>query len=154
MGEYSMRSVRRTIGRGVLATLVVLCVGTAACVGGERSTVGMTGPPGSPSGPVERDALLLGSWWRILVFTDDDGTAHSSETTWRFDADGDATRTVVATNLTHGFFDTVVAGARWRTEGGDVVITFVAPDSGTVRFAYRVTADTLLLDTRAFLRRP
>ena len=98
--------------------------------------------------------MLLGSWWRILVFTDDDGTAHSSETTWRFDADGDATRTVVATNLTHGFFDTVVAGARWRTEGGDVVITFVAPDSGTVRFAYRVTADTLLLDTRAFLRRP
>lgn len=116
--------------------------------------MGVTGPPGPPSGPVERDAVLVGSWWRILLFTDDDGTAHASETTWRFESDGDAMRTVVASNLTYGFFDTVIAGARWRTEGGDVVITFVAPDSGTVRFAYRVSADTLVLDTRAFLRRP
>lgn len=137
----------------MVAVAITLLV-VAACVGGERSTTGVTGPPGGPSGPVERDAVLLGSWWRILVFTDEDGTAHSSETIWRFDADGEASRTVVATNLTYGFFDTVVAGARWRTEGGDVVITFVAPNSGTVRFAYRVSADTLLLDTRAFLRRP
>lgn len=143
-----------TVGRRWLAAFSVLCLGTAACVGGERSNLGITAPPGSPSGPIERDAALVGSWWRILVFTDEDGTVHSSETTWRFDATGNATRTVVATNLTHGFFDTVVAGARWRTEGGDVVITFVPPNSGTVRFAYRVTADTLLLDTRAFLRLP
>lgn len=132
--------------------LVTAILAVLAC-GGERSRVGITGPPGSP-GPVERDAALVGSWWRILLFTDDDGTAHASETTWRFESNGDATRTVVATNLTYGFFDSVVAGARWRTEGGAVVITFVAPDSGTVRFAYRIRADTLLLDTRAFLRLP
>ncbi|HSJ65642.1 MAG TPA: hypothetical protein VK922_17250 [Gemmatimonadaceae bacterium] len=101
-----------------------------------------------------RDATLVGSWWRILLFTDDDGTTHASETTWRFDSDGSATRTVVASNLTYGFFDTVVAGARWRTEGGTVVITYVSPDTGTVRFAYRVRGDTLRLDTREFLRVP
>jgi hypothetical protein len=97
---------------------------------------------------------LVGSWWRILLFTDENGTAHASETTWRFEGDGDARRTVVATNLTHGFFDSVVADAVWRTEGGTVVITFVAPNSGTVHFAYRVSVDTLLLDTRSFVRRP
>ena len=145
------RAHRAVWGRRALLTVV--CVAVWAC-GGERSRIGITGPPGSSSGQVERDAALLGSWWRILLFTDDDGTAHASETTWRFEADGDATRTVVATNLTYGFFDTVVAGARWRTEGGAVVITFVAPDSGTVRFAYRVRADTLVLDTRAFVRLP
>ena len=131
----------------------MLWLSAIAC-GGERSRVGITGPPGSPAGPVERDAILVGSWWRILLFTDADGTAHASETTWQFEADGDARRTVVATNLDFGFFDTVVADARWRTVGGAVVITFVAPNSGTVQFAYRVSADTLLLDTRAFLRRP
>ena len=139
---------------GIARALLSVALAAAMACGGERSRVGVTGPPGPPSGPVERDAVLVGSWWRILLFTDADGTAHASETTWRFDSNGDATRTVVASNLTFGFFDTVVAGARWRTEGGDVVITFVAPDSGAVRFAYRVSADTLVLDTRAFLRRP
>ena len=133
-----------------------MLIAAAAACGGERSRVGITGPPGSlpGPGPVERDAVLIGSWWRIVLFTDDDGTAHASETTWRFATDGAATRTVVASNLTYGFFDTVVADAQWRTEGGEVVITFIAPNSGTVRFAYRVSADTLVLDARAFLRRP
>jgi hypothetical protein len=96
----------------------------------------------------------VGSWWRIVLFSDDDGTTHASETTWRFETSGAATRTVVASNLTYGFFDTVVASAQWRTEGGAVVISFSAPDSGTVRFAYRVSGDTLRLDTREFLRVP
>lgn len=87
-----------------------------------------------------------------MLFTDENGTLHASETTWDFAASGTATRTVVASNLTYGFFDSVVAGARWRTEGGTVVITYVSPDSGTVRFAYRVSGDTLVMDTRAFLR--
>lgn len=138
----------------IASALLSVALAAGMACGGERSRVGITGPPAPPAGPVERDAVLVGSWWRILLFTDEDGTAHASETTWRFESNGHATRTVVASNLTHGFFDTVEAGARWRTEGGDVVITFVAPDSGTVRFAYRVSADTLVLDTRAFLRRP
>lgn len=121
---------------------------------GERSTLGFTGPPGSGPGPAARDTVLVGSWWRIVLFTDDDGTSHASETTWQFAASGRATRTVVATNLTFGFFDTVVAHASWRTEGGTVVITYDAPGSGTVRFAYQVRDDTLLLDTRAFVRLP
>lgn len=115
----------------------------------------VTGPPGSPGGGTAvRDAALVGSWWRIVLFSDDDGTTHASETTWRFESGGAATRTVVASNLTYGFFDTVVAGAQWRTEGGAVVISFSAPNSGTVRFAYRVNGDTLRLDTREFLRVP
>lgn len=132
-----------------------MCCATLPACGTERSTPGITGPRGTPPGQTVRDAALVGSWWRILLFTDEDGTAHASETTWRFDSGGSASRTVVATNLTFGFFDTVVANARWHTEsGGTVVITFVAPDSGTVRFAYRISRDTLVLDTRAFLRVP
>jgi hypothetical protein len=119
---------------------------------GERSTLGFTGPPGSGNGPASRDAVLVGSWWRIVLFTDDHGTSHASETTWQFAASGSATRTVVATNLTFGFFDTVVAQASWRTEGGDVVITYDSPGSGTARFAYRVRDDTLLLESQAFVR--
>jgi hypothetical protein len=134
--------------------ILVSCVAALSC-GTERSTLGVvTGPPGAPGGTPTRDAALIGSWWRIVLFSDGDGTTHASETTWRFDPGGAATRTVVASNLTFGFFDTVVAGARWRTEGGDVVITYSAPDSGTVRFAYRVSGDTLTLDTRAFVRVP
>jgi hypothetical protein len=134
--------------------ILVSCVAGLAC-GTERSTLGVvTGPAGAPGGTPTRDAALVGSWWRIVLFMDGDGTTHASETTWRFDPGGSATRTVVASNLTFGFFDTVVAGARWRTEGGDVVITYSAPDSGTVRFAYRVSGDTLTLDTRAFVRVP
>lgn len=121
---------------------------------GERSTRGFTGPPGSGGGPASRDAVLVGSWWRIVLFTDDHGTSHASETTWQFAASGSATRTVVATNLTFGFFDTVVTQASWRTEGGEVVITYDSPGSGTARFAYSIRDDTLLLDTRAFVRLP
>ena len=133
---------------------IVAGVALALACGGERSTRGITGPPGGPGGQITRDAALVGSWWRILLFTEDDGTTHASETTWRFDAGGGATRTVVATNLTYGWFDTVVTGARWRTEGGSVVIAYETPDGGTVRFAYRVSGDTLVLDTRAFVRIP
>ncbi|HUF31502.1 MAG TPA: hypothetical protein VMM77_12695 [Gemmatimonadaceae bacterium] len=139
-------SVRRVFGIACLAAAI-------AC--GERSTLGISGPPpGSSGGPFARDAMLVGSWWRIVLFTDDNGASHASETTWRFTGEGSATRTVVATNLTFGFFDTVVAHASWHTEGGTVVITYKSPDSGTVRFAYHVGDDTLLLDTRAFVRIP
>jgi hypothetical protein len=133
----------------VLAALALVL----AC-GGDRSTRGITGPPGGPAGQPARDASLLGSWYRIVLFSGDDGTTHASETTWEFEPSGAATRTVVASNLTYGFFDTVIADARWRTERGEVVITYVAPDSGTVRFAYRVSGDTLRLGDRAFLRVP
>lgn len=144
------------IPAGIRVLVCAMVIAAAAGCGGERSQVGITGPPGSTQGPgpAERDGVLVGSWWRIVLFTDDDGTAHASETTWRFTTDGAASRTVVASNLTYGFFDTVRADAQWYTEGGEVVITFIAPNSGTVRFAYRVSADTLMLDSRAFLRQP
>ena len=89
-----------------------------------------------------------------MLFTDDDGTSHASETTWQFSASGSATRTVVATNLTFGFFDTVVDHASWRTEGGTVLISYDSPGLGTARFAYQVRDETLLLESRAFVRLP
>lgn len=128
-----------------------MLAGSLGACGTERSVTGIGGTPNG-TGTVTRDAALVGSWWRVVIFVADDGTAHASETTWRFDPAGSAARTVVATNLTYGFFDSVVVQARWRTEGATAVITYLTPDTGTVRFAYRVSGDTLLLGDREFLR--
>lgn len=138
---------RRRAGR----VLVVIALATAAACGAERSVTGVSGGPNG-NGTTGRDAALVGEWWRVVIFVADDGSVHSSETTWEFDVPGDARRIVIATNLTYGFFDSVVTRARWHTEGTTAVITYLSPDTGTVRFAYRVTGDTLRLDDREFLR--
>lgn len=138
------------VRRGVAVACAALLL--AGGCGGERLPTRLTAPPQSGAPVATRHAALVGSWWRIVLFTGGDGSTHASETTWRFGADGTATRTVVATNLTLGFFDTVIATADWRTEGTQVVLDFRPPDTGTVRFTWRVRGDTLALDARDFLR--
>jgi len=95
---------------------------------------------------------LLGTWQRTLVFFDDFGFLHSSETTWAFGAGGSATRTIVTTNHTLGAADTSVTVARWRLDGTSVVIDFTAPSPGTIVLEVRVQGTTLLLAGQEYQR--
>ena len=119
------------------ATLVVLSLALLACGGSDvTGTAGAgTGTSGGGSGSGgNTDSGLVGRWTRTLYFYDEFGGLHSSRTEWTFAADGGAARTVTATNWSDGWSDATVALARWRTEGGEVVITYQPPDSGTARF--------------------
>ncbi|HJR68100.1 MAG TPA: hypothetical protein VJ802_16840 [Gemmatimonadaceae bacterium] len=95
---------------------------------------------------------LVGMWTRVVVLTDNHGTAHSSRTTWEFRSDGSATRTVVTQNLSSGISDVLTANASWHTEGSTLVITFRSPDAGTSRFGFAVVGSVLSLDGRDFVR--
>lgn len=102
---------------------------------------------------MQRDANVVGTWTRRLVLLDGHGNLVESETTWRFDPDGDALRLQVARNWTVGIVDSLRTLLRWRTAGDRLTITFPPPDSADVEFRYRVLADTLSLDELRFVRR-
>ncbi|MGH7663333.1 MAG: hypothetical protein ACRENI_03410 [Gemmatimonadaceae bacterium] len=109
---------------------------------------------GNGNGAATRDAGLVGSWSRTIYFSDASGVVHSSRTRWAFGSDGRTVREVTATNLAWGYSDTVEATALWRTENDVVVITWQSPNSGTVRFRYRVEdgGSTLFLGDDQFAR--
>jgi hypothetical protein len=103
-----------------------------------------------------RAADLVGTWRRLALFTDASGATHSQESTWSFASDGGAALTVVARNLSAGLSETTVRRARWRTEGGEVVIDYADPDDGTVRLTWSLDRSAggtrLFLDTLAYDR--
>ena len=129
---------------------------------GERTTItgtigaprpgnpGTSGTSGSPGGSL--DSRLVGRWSRTVLFQDNVGAVHASRTSWRFGADAIAARAVVATNLTFGMVDSVVTFARWRTEGGTVVFTYLPEGTGTARFDYFLQGSTLILGGLGFDR--
>ena len=94
----------------------------------------------------------VGTWRRILYFLADDGSASSSETTWRFNADGTASRLSVTRNYTAGLADAQTVDARWEPLTQTVRITYLPPSTGTFEFSYRVTRDTLYLASQAYGR--
>jgi hypothetical protein len=95
---------------------------------------------------------IEGTWRRTLVFFDDFGFLHSSETTWAFQAGGSAFRTVVATNFTLGAADTIFTTARWRLDGTILVIDFTSPSPGTITLDARVQGRTLFLAGQEYQR--
>lgn len=99
-------------------------------------------------------SALAGTWQRTLVFFDDFGYLHSSETTWTFDANGGAVRTIVTTNHTLEASDTSVTLARWRLDGTTLVIDFTAPSPGTIVLDARVQGTTLLLAGQEYRKIP
>jgi hypothetical protein len=124
---------------------------TVACDGGRLGaplggtlTTGTTGTNASSG--------LVGTWRRILYFLADDGSASSSETTWRFNADGTASRLSVTRNYTAGLADAQTVDAQWVALTQTVRITYLPPSSGTFEFSYRVTRDTLYLASQAYAR--
>lgn len=139
---------------GVALLLVTAAALTAtACDGGPVEPVGrrQVGIPGG-SGPSTTTTTIEGTWRRTLVFFDDFGFLHSSETTWTFNAGGLAERTVVTTNVTLGASDTSLTQARWRVVGSNVVIEFTAPNPGTITLTIRVQGTTLFLAGQEYQR--
>ena len=141
-------------------SLVGLCfaLAIAASACGERVDVtGTAGAPrtgigtggGSGGGVAGR---LVGHWSRTVLLQDHFGAIHASRTSWRFGSDASATRTVVSSNLTFGFVDSVVTRAQWRVQGSQLVISYQAPGAGDVRFDYLLQGATLLLDGLPFER--
>ena len=132
----------------------------AACDGNPVAVIGTLGAPrpgnpgtsGTGTAGSSIDARLVGGWSRTLLFQDEVGAVHASRTTWRFGADAMATRAVVATNLTFGLVDSVVTVARWRTEGGAVVFTWLPEGRGSARFDYVLQGTTLILGGLGFER--
>jgi hypothetical protein len=137
-------------------TLFVAATAIGACesprVGGPLGSggTGGTGGTGTTTGPSAPG--LVGTWRRILYFIAADGSTGSNETTWRFDANGTASRVTVTRNFTSGQFDSQVVDARWEPLTQALRITFLPPSSGTFEFAYRITADTLYLASQPYGR--
>ena len=141
---------RLTLFLGSVATLVLL-----SCDYGPYEPVGRReyGPLQGGGGPVV-SLTIEGTWRRTLVFFDDFGFMHSSETTWTFEVGGTATRSIVTTNVTLGAADTSLTLARWRVDGTNVIIDFTAPSPGTVTLDARVQGTTLFLAGQEYQRVP
>jgi hypothetical protein len=138
--------IRRSVALVLL--LVAACDGgrVGAPVGGTLGTVG----PGTTG--TTASSVLVGTWRRILYFLAEDGSASSSETTWRFNADGTASRLSVTRNFTAGLADAQTVDARWEPLVQTVRITYLPPSSGTFEFSYRVNGDTLYLASQPYAR--
>lgn len=124
----------------------------AACEAGPVQPVGRRTGGLLEGGGAPVTSSLQGTWQRTLVFFDDFGFMHSSETTWSFDAGGAATRTIVTTNHTLGAADTSLTIARWRLDGSSVVIDFTAPSPGTITLEVRLQGATLFLAGQEYER--
>jgi hypothetical protein len=148
-----MDSQLKTRFRVVLLSMTAAVVTATACDVGPVQPVGFR-PVGvaEGGGAPTTTTTIEGTWRRTLVFFDDFGFMHSSETTWTFDAGGTAQRTVVATNVTLGAADTIVTEARWRVDGTNVVIDFTAPSPGTITLTIRVQGTTLFLAGQEYQR--
>ena len=133
-----------------IAILVVILV--AACdtsrLGAPRGTTGgIVGTPGSVTA-----SGIVGSWRRILYFIAADGSASASETIWRFNANGSASRTSITRNYSAGLADAQTVDVRWEPLSQSVRVTFLPPSSGTFEYSYRFAGDTLYLASQAYGR--
>lgn len=142
----------RSSGR-VAAVLLVIAL--AACdglgpVGPEDRLVGAVGG-GADTGDNVNDALI-GNWRRTFVFVDEFGFAHAIETTWQFAGDGTAVRTIVTSNLTLQVSDVIVTVARWRVQGGSIVLEFQSPDTGQVILDFVIVGNELTLAGEIYSR--
>ncbi len=103
-------------------------------------------------GGTAANQAVVGSWQRIIVFFDDFGFMHSSETTWTFETGGLAERSIVTRNVTLGAADTAVTEARWRLDGTNLIIDFTSPSPGTITLEARVQGTSLFLAGQEYLR--
>lgn len=117
---------------------------------GFRRQAGTIG--GGTGGGTSSSPAIVGAWQRTLVFFDDFGFMHSSETTWTFETGGLAERSVVTTNVTLGVADTTITEARWRLDGTNLIIDFTAPTPGTITLEVRVQGTSLFLAGQEYLR--
>ncbi len=149
----------------VVTAVIVACSGEAVTEpesglpwsGPELPTGGSGG--GDDSTVQSNDARLVGSWTRLLLFADVDGTQRGSRLTFAFGDDSTFTRTLVTSNFTQGIEDTVVENGRWTTLSGTLFLRFNPGtlDERGARFSYRTARRSdgnliLLLDDSGFVR--
>lgn len=146
MGAHMTPGLRASLLVASIVTVVACDVGPVEPVG--RRSPGILQGGGGPA----TTTTIEGTWRRTLVFFDDFGFMHSSETTWTFAPGGTAARTIVATNLTAGLSDTTLTTARWRIDGVNVVIEFIAPSPGTITLTALVQSTSLFLAGQEYLR--
>ncbi|HEY5544889.1 MAG TPA: hypothetical protein VIK50_02445 [Gemmatimonadaceae bacterium] len=137
--------------RLVLPVLSAATLALTACDVGPYEPVGKR-TTGIVQGGGTNTTTIEGTWRRTLVFFDDFGYLHSSETTWTFETGGAAQRTIVTTNVTLGAADSTLTLARWRLDGSNVVIEFTAPSPGTITLEVRVQGTTLFLAGQEYQR--
>lgn len=134
------------VHRLMIAMLALLAACDSGRLGAPRgSTLGGTGGTTAASG-------IVGTWRRIVYFLADDGSASSSETTWRFSGDGSASRLSVTRNFTAGLADAQTVDARWEALTQSIRVTFLPPSSGTFEYSYRISRDTLYLASQGYAR--
>jgi hypothetical protein len=141
--------------RFIVSAFSLALITVTACDTGPVEPVGrrrISLVTGGGGGGTSASASIVGMWQRTLVFFDDFGFMHSSETTWQFSTGGTAERSVVTTNITLGASDTVFTDARWRLEGTNLIIDFNAPSSGTITLEARVQGTSLFLAGQEYLR--
>lgn len=139
-----------TMAALVLGLAVAACDGSAVLTGPNGELVGVPGPSGT--GGTNATASLVGTWRRSILFFDFDGSAASSETTWRFDSGGTGSRSVIARNFTSGVADALISTLTWQATSTTVQVTFVTPQTGTVSYDWSVRGDTLVLAGQGYLR--
>lgn len=131
----------------VILGLVLLSACDSGRLGAPR---GSTAGPGTVGG--NPTPTIVGTWRRILYFIAADGSAGASETIWRFNANGSASRTSISRNYTAGIADAQIVDARWELLTQSVRITFLPPSSGTFEYSYRIGGDTLYLASQGYGR--
>jgi hypothetical protein len=138
--------------RVFLVALSATTLIATACDLGPVEPVGRRQVGTLQGGGTNTNQAIAGTWQRTLVFFDEFGFMHSSETTWTFDPGGQAERSIVTTNVTLGASDTSLTQALWRLEGTNLIIDFTAPASGTITLEARVQDSTLLLAGQEYQR--
>lgn len=117
---------------------------------------GTTGP-GEPfrfavPGTSTTNVAITGTWSRSVTFFDELGVPQSSETVWRFNADGSAIRSIFIRDALNGIVDRQDAFARWEVQGTQLVIDFTAPFAGRLQLTFVREGETLILGGQTFVR--
>lgn len=166
-----MRNTSRNIRTAKVWSMVAGFAAIVGCSGIEVTTpesgLPSSGPDlpfgGAPaagdSAAVAFDPAVVGSWTRILLFTDAAGIQRGSQLTYSFRSDSLFTRTLISSNFTAGIEDTVVESGRWFTSGGNLYLRYNPGQANetSARFSYRIARRSdgnsiLLLDDSGFVR--
>src|SRR5688500_20132129 len=130
-----MANQLKTRMRFIVSAYSLALITVTACDTGRVERVGRRQKglvTGGGGGGTAASASIVGTWQRTLVFFDDFGFMHSSETTWDFAAGGTAQRSEGTNNVTLGASDTTSTEARWRLEGTNLTLDFTAQATGTI----------------------
>ena len=148
------RDVWRALATCLVVAVLTACDGEPVTITGNGGAARPTNPGTSGTGTnsTRGDSRLLGAWSRTVLIQDNSGAVHASRTTWRFEPNASATRSVVASNLTFGIMDSVVTAARWHTEGAAIALTYLPEGTGSARFDYFFQGTTLILGGIGFER--